>query len=68
MLANNVGFNALIFRVLSDKKIEALHLATLEIPERTGVTFDSEEAIQLFGDHSADVSDNGRVKAPLIYG
>ncbi|MFC1912083.1 trimethylamine methyltransferase family protein [Chloroflexota bacterium] len=57
-------FNGPQFRVLSDKQIEELHLATLQILERTGVTFECQEALQLLGDAGADISNPDRVKIP----
>jgi len=41
-----------------------LHLATLQILERTGVAFECQEAIDLLGDAGADVSNPDRVKIP----
>ena len=52
------------FRILSDKQIEELHFATLQILERTGVTFECQEAITTLGNAGADVSDTTRVKIP----
>lgn len=52
------------FRILSDKQIEELHFATLQILERTGVTFECQEAITILGNAGADVSDPNRVKIP----
>lgn len=52
------------FRILSDRQIEELHSATLQILERTGVTFECQEAISILGDAGADVSNPDRVKIP----
>lgn len=52
------------FRILSDKQIEELHFATLQILERTGVAFKCQEAIHILGDAGADVSNPKRVKIP----
>ena len=52
------------FRILSDKQMEELHIATLQILERTGVTFECQEAITILGDAGADVSSPKRVKIP----
>lgn len=52
------------FRVLSDKQIEDLHLATLRILEKAGVAFECPEAIDILAEAGADVSDTGRVKIP----
>lgn len=56
--------NAPQFRILSDVKIEKLHLATLQILEKTGVTFSCQEALDLLGNAGADVSNPNRVKIP----
>lgn len=53
-----------LFRILSDSQLEELHLATLQILERTGVAFECDEAIELLGDSGADVSDPNKVKIP----
>lgn len=64
MRANYVQYGSPQFRILSDKQIEEIHLATLQILERTGVAFECQEAIELLGDAGADVSDPNRVKIP----
>jgi len=64
MRPNYSQFNGPQFRVLSDKQIEEFHLATLQILERTGVTFECEEALKLLGDAGADISNPDRVKIP----
>jgi len=64
MHSNYIQFNAPQFRILSDKQIEELHLGTLQILERTGVTFECQEAVELLGDAGADVSNPDRVKIP----
>ena len=64
MEANYIQFNTPQFRILSDQQLEKLHHASLEILERTGVTVDSEEAIELLHGAGADVSDPKRVRIP----
>jgi len=64
MRSNYIHFASPQFHLLSDKQIEELHLATLQILERTGVTFECQEAIDLLGEAGADVSDPKRVKIP----
>ena len=64
MHSNYIQFNAPQFRILSDKQIEELHLGTLQILEKTGVTFECQEAVELLGDAGADVSNPDRVKIP----
>ena len=64
MRSNYIHFGSPQFRLLSDKQIEELHLATLQILERTGVAFECQEAIDILGEAGADVSDPNRVKIP----
>ena len=49
------------YRVLSDDQVEAIHLAALEILERTGSRVESSEAIDLLASAGAIV-DGGRVR------
>ena len=64
MRTNYVQYGSPLFRILSDKQIEELHCAALQILERTGVVFESQEAINILGDAGADVSNPDRVKIP----
>jgi len=64
MRTNYVHFSTPQFRLLSNNQIEELHLATLQILERTGVAFDCEEANDILGEAGADVSNPQRVKIP----
>jgi len=64
MYSKRVRFNSPQFRILSDWQLEELHLATLQILERTGVTFECQEAINILGEAGADVTDTERVKIP----
>ena len=64
MRVNYIYHSSPQFRLLSDKQIEELHFASLQILERTGVTFESQEAIDLLGEAGADVSNPNRVKIP----
>jgi len=64
MRYNYVQFNTPQFHILSDKQLEELHLATLQILEKTGVAFDCQEAIELLGNAGANVSNPNRVKIP----
>ena len=64
MRYNHTQVNTPRFRVISDKQIEELHLATLQILERTGVAFECEEALELLGNAGADISNPNRVKIP----
>ena len=64
MRHNYVQYNSPQFRLLSDNQLEELHLATLQILERTGVAFECQEALDLLGEAGADVSNPERVKIP----
>ena len=64
MRSNYIHFGSPQFRILSDKQIEELHFATLQIMERIGILFECQEAIDILGEAGADVSDPGRVKIP----
>ncbi|MBA7698021.1 Glycine betaine methyltransferase [subsurface metagenome] len=64
MRYNYVQYGRPQFRLLSDNQIEELHLATLQILERTGVAFLCQEAIDILGEAGADVSNPERVKIP----
>jgi trimethylamine--corrinoid protein Co-methyltransferase len=64
MRANYVHYSSPQFRILSEKQIQELHLASLHIMEKTGVYFDSTEALELLGKAGADISNPGRVKIP----
>jgi len=64
MRSNYIQFDSPQFRILSDKQIEELHFATLQIIERTGVAFECQEALDILGDAGADVSNPDRVKIP----
>lgn len=64
MHSNYAHFSSPQFRLLSDSQLEELHAGVLQILERTGVTFQCQEAIDLLGDAGADVSNPDRVKIP----
>ncbi len=64
MRANYTHHGSPQFRILSDKQIEELHFATLQILERTGIAFDCQEAVDILGEAGADVSNPQRVKIP----
>ena len=65
MRHNYIQYNSPQFRVLSDSQLEELHLAVLQILERTEVSFTNcQEALELLGEAGADVSNPDRVKTP----
>lgn len=64
MRTGSVHFGRPQFRILSDRQIEEINSASLQILERTGVAFDSQEALDILGDAGANISDPSRVKIP----
>jgi len=65
MRANYIHYGSPQFRLLSDKQIEELHFAALQILERTGVAFDAcPDALEILSEAGADVSNPQRVKIP----
>lgn len=64
MRASDIRFGSPQFRLLSESQIEALHLASLQILERTGVNVQSQEALELLGYAGADVDNVERVRIP----
>ena len=64
MHASCIHYGSPQFRILSDKQIEELHLATLRILERTGVLFECREALEILGDAGANVANSNRTKIP----
>jgi trimethylamine--corrinoid protein Co-methyltransferase len=64
MRANYIQFNSPQFHILSDNQIKELHLATLQVLERTGAAFECQEALDILGDAGVDVSNPDRVKIP----
>ena len=52
------------FSVLSNDQIYEIHLATLEVLERTGVQIPEQEAVDLLSGAGARVSDGNRVRIP----
>jgi trimethylamine--corrinoid protein Co-methyltransferase len=51
-------------RLLSSDQLQQLHLASLEVLERTGVDVGLPEAVDLLGEAGADVRDPTRIKIP----
>jgi trimethylamine--corrinoid protein Co-methyltransferase len=51
-------------RLLSSEQLQQIHLASLEVLERTGVDVQLPEAVDLLGAAGADVRDPSRVKIP----
>jgi len=64
MRANYIQYRSPQFRLLSNRQVEEIHFATLQILERTGVLFESQEALDLLAEAGADVSNPQRVKIP----
>jgi len=64
MRTSYVQYGSPQFRILSDKQIEELYFASLQIMERDGVAFECQEAIDILGKAGADVSKTDSVKIP----
>jgi len=64
MRSNYVDFRTPQFRLLSDNQLEELHLAAVHILEKTGVSIECQEAIDLLAEAGADVSNPKRVRIP----
>lgn len=65
MRANYIHYGSPQFRLLSNKQLDELHFAVLQILEKTGVNFEScTEALKILGEAGADVSNPFRVKIP----
>ena len=54
-----------MFRVLTEDQIEQIYFAALEVLERNGSRVHSEEALELFRNSDAVVSDDKRVRVPV---
>lgn len=64
MCANYIEYRGPQFHLLSNKQVEQLHYAALEILERTGVVFECQEAVNILADAGAAVSHHNRLKIP----
>jgi len=53
------------FRVLSENQIEMIYSAALDVIQRTGARFHHEEALELFRNSEAVVTDENLVRVPL---
>jgi trimethylamine--corrinoid protein Co-methyltransferase len=62
--ANYIGYRGPQFHILSDSQIQHVHQSALEMLERVGVAFESEEARSLLADAGAHVSPSNRVRIP----
>ncbi len=61
---NPVAFGAPQFSLLSDRQLQDLHLAALEVLRRTGIRFHHEEALTMLKVAGAFISDGNLVKFP----
>lgn len=64
MRSNRSSFNSPQFRVLSSDQIEDVHLATLEVLQRTGIRVFHQGGIELLRKAGAHVSDGSLVRIP----
>ncbi|WP_291319693.1 trimethylamine methyltransferase family protein [Desulfonatronospira sp.] len=53
------------FRVLSENQIEMIYSAALDVIQRTGARFHHDEALELFKNREAVVSDGNLVRVPI---
>ena len=61
---NGMVLTSPYYRRLTEDQLQALHAATLEILQRTGVRFDHPEALELFRKGGASISEGNRVRIP----
>lgn len=66
MSSSEMPFETLRIRVLGDGQMERLHLATLEVLERTGVQITDPTARELLDAAGANISNDGRVRMPAF--
>jgi trimethylamine--corrinoid protein Co-methyltransferase len=62
--SNFTAYGSPMFRQMSEDQLQAIHFASLNIIERTGMRFYDEEAIRLFKKAGAHVDDGNRVHIP----
>ena len=63
-VVNSIAFESPQFAVLSESQIKDIHLACLEVLRRTGIRFHHQEALNLFKEAGASISDGNLVKIP----
>lgn len=63
-VVNSLAFESPQFAVLSESQIKDIHLACLEVLRRTGIRFHHQEALNLFKEAGASISDGNLVKIP----
>ena len=64
MRTNYVNYGSPQFHILSDKQIEELHFASLQILEKAGVAYECQEALEILGNAGVDISNPNSVKIP----
>lgn len=64
MRSNCSSFDTPQFRILSDRQIQDIHLATLEVLQRTGVRIYDEDGLELLRRAGARVADGNLVHIP----
>ncbi len=62
--ANSIAFSSPQFAILSDRQLQDLHLASLEVLRRTGIRFHHREALEMLKAAGAFVHDGNLVKFP----
>jgi len=64
-MTNGFTRNIKPVEILTDEALAAVHQGTLDVLETTGVTFEHDETLRLFADHSCQVDfDKKRVRIP----
>ena len=66
MRTNYVNYGSPQFHILSDKQIEELHFASLQILEKAGVAYECQEALEILGNAGVDIS--RQRENTLLYG
>jgi trimethylamine---corrinoid protein Co-methyltransferase len=51
----------LSLNILTEDELDEIHLGTLEVLEKTGVFVEDETALEIFGDHGADVDPGAKI-------
>ena len=64
MKINQAINETLVFQVLSDDQCEQIYNAALNVMEKTGGRFNNEEALKVFGESDAVVTDENLVRTP----
>jgi trimethylamine--corrinoid protein Co-methyltransferase len=61
LYAGKPRIGGLGLRIFTDAELEEIHLATLEVLEKTGLRFDDDEALEILGDGGAVIDKKTRI-------